>query len=169
MKDIEDVMKYLVPVSKEIYQRKLDEKLKSVKKFTGKFDISDEVGKFYDCEASGRSINGKHISPPAGSRPLDRELSKIGFSGYDEFLGYDEEIRDGKIEDLVKDWVTYVDRERYRELSEELADLDIELPEFDRFPELGRSFKNKMEELDRIGEELKDIYRNWKRSNTFCC
>lgn len=50
----------------------------------------------------------------------------------------------------------------YRELSEELADLDIELSEFDRFPELGKSFKNKLEELDRIEEELKDIHRNWK-------
>lgn len=166
MNEIEDehekVMEYLVPVSQDELQQKLDDKLKEVKKLVDRFDISEEVGKFYRCEAKSRRINGKHIGAPAGYRPLDRKLRKIGFSGYEDFLQYDEEERDEKIEKFVKDWITYVDRERYRELKKELIDLDVELPEVKRFPELGKSYKTKMEKLEEIEEEMKEMHQNWK-------
>ncbi len=93
---------------------------------------------------------------------LNQELEKIGFSDYPEFLGIDEEERDEKIKDLVRDWVIYVDWDKYKELRERISSIDIKLSSYDSVLELGRDYKNKMKRLEKIEDELKEIHRDWE-------
>ncbi|MFW6048298.1 MAG: hypothetical protein ACOC87_03275 [Candidatus Natronoplasma sp.] len=154
---VEKMNEFLYEVNYEQIKRELEEKYGEVRKSLKWLDISDEVGKFYDCDAESRRINGKSISAPVGYRSLNRKVKKVGFSDYPELLGYDREERNERILEYVKLWVVYVGIDKLRELEEKVEGIDLRLPDEKDFVGLVETQKKKMGDVNELAEGIDEI------------
>lgn len=79
-----------------------------------------------------------------------------------EVLETTKRWRNEKIEIFLKRWLNYFDWQDVKELSLRLGNFSLELSEEDDILKLGREFKKKVEELDGLEAEIKELYKDWR-------
>lgn len=154
---LEKIDEFLYEVNIEQIQEELKEDNHELRRSLDWLDISDMVDKFYDCDAGPRIINNRRIGAPAGYRPLNMDVKKVGFEDYPELLGYDREERNNRILEYVKLWVVYVGTEKLKELDPRVNHLKLRLNSEKGFVELVEEQKKKKRDMKEVFDEISDM------------